>query len=210
MVSTDPVADALDELRRGAQALASRHPRLDPHIVERIAFESHEQLPRAAEASRVAQALAFADDRLEALERAGRGRGRVPGEPLRVLVESIRNDGISLMAAAYLDALGGGRVAARSAGLNPAAEALRTVVDVMAEDGVPIDGAYPKPVAEEIAHDADVVVAMLVEHPLDLVRGQRLETWDFDDPAGLGTDEVRRIRDRVRRRVVEFLETLPA
>ncbi|WP_404312910.1 hypothetical protein LG314_03460 [Agrococcus terreus] len=207
MVSTDPVADALDELRRGAQALAARHPDLDPQAVERIAFESHELLPRAAEASRVAQALAFADDRLDALERAG--RGGAPGEPLRVLVESIRNDGISLMAAAYLDALGGGRVSARSAGLNPAAEALRTVVDVMAEDGVPIDDAYPKPVAEEIAHDADVVVAMLVEHPLDLVRGQRLETWDFDDPAGLGTDEVRRIRDRVRRRVAEFLETLP-
>ncbi|GAA3604298.1 arsenate reductase ArsC [Agrococcus terreus] len=208
MASTDPVADALDELRRGAQALAARHPDLDPQVVERIAFESHERLPRAAEERRVEQALAFAADRLDAVARAG--RDRVPGEPLRVLVESIRNDGISLMAAAYLDALGGGRVAARSAGLNPAAEALRTVVDVMAEDGVPIDGAYPKPVAEEIAHDADVVVAMLVEHPLDLVRGQRLETWDFDDPAGLGTDEVRRIRDRVRRRVVEFLETLPA
>lgn len=208
MASTDPVAYALDELRRGAQALAARHPDLDPQVVERIAFESHERLPRAAEERRVEQALAFAADRLDAVARAG--RDRVPGEPLRVLVESIRNDGISLMAAAYLDALGGGRVAARSAGLNPAAEALRTVVDVMAEDGVPIDGAYPKPVAEEIAHDADVVVAMLVEHPLDLVRGQRLETWDFDDPAGLGTDEVRRIRDRVRRRVVEFLETLPA
>lgn len=195
-------------LRRGAQRLAQQHPALDPRLVERIVFESHATLARGA---RVRDhlpplALKFAADRLRALERSG---GRRAGEPLRVLVESIRNDGISQMAAAYLNTLGEGRVEALSAALNPAVDVLRTVSDVMEEDGVPLHDSFPKPVTDDLARAADVIVTMLIEHPFDLVEGQRVEAWDFDDPAGLSTDEVRRIRDRVRRRVMEFLDALP-
>lgn len=193
-------------LRGGAKELAARHPGLDAARIERIVFESHDALERAAEPARTARALALAADRVEALQAVA--APRAAGAPVRVLVESIRNDGISLMAAAYLNALSGGRVEARSGALNPAAEPLRTVVDVMAEDGVPIDAAYPKPATEDVAAAADVVVTMLVRHPFPLAREQRLEAWDFDDPAGLGTDEVRRIRDRVRRRAAEFLAQL--
>ena len=45
---------------------------------------------------------------------------------------------------------------------------------------------------------ADGVITMLVDHPFDTRAGQTIERWDFEDPAGLGTDEVRRIRDRMR------------
>ena len=126
-----------------------------------------------------------------------------------MLVESIRNDGISQMAAAYLNVLGEGRIAALSGALNPADQVLRTVGDVMAEDGVPLSDSFPKPVTDDLARAADVIITMLIEHPFDLVEGQRIEVWDFDDPAGLSTDEVRRIRDRVRRQVSAFVEALP-
>ena len=193
-------------LRRGAAHLAEIHPALDAMLVERIVFESHATLARGARIKTHLPTLAlkFAADRLQALERGDhRGEG-----PVRILVESIRNDGISQMAAAYLNALGDGRVQALSAAVNPADEVLRTVVDVMEEDGVPLSESYPKPVTDDVARAADVIVTMLIEHPFDLFEGQRLEAWDFDDPAGLGTDEVRRIRDRVRRRVQEFLDGL--
>ncbi|GEK81014.1 arsenate-mycothiol transferase ArsC [Agrococcus baldri] len=196
-------------LRRGAAHLAELHPRLDATLVERIVFESHATLARGARIRTHLPTLAlkFAADRLHALDR---GEGREAGAPLRILVESIRNDGISQMAAAYLNALGDGRVEALSAALSPADEVLRTVVDVMAEDGVPLTESYPKPVTDDVARAADVIVTMLIEHPFELAEDQRLESWDFDDPAGRGTDEVRRIRDRVRRRVQEFLDTLEA
>lgn len=193
-------------LRRGAAHLAELHPTIDARLVERIVFESHASLARGARIRTHLPTLAlkFAADRLQALERAERrGDG-----PVRVLVESIRNDGISQMAAGYLNALGDGRVEALSAAVNPADEVLRTVVDVMEEDGVPLAGSYPKPVTDDVARAADVIVTMLIQHPFDAVEGQRVEAWDFDDPAGLSTDEVRRIRDRVRRRVQEFLDAL--
>lgn len=209
MTETERGLDSPDAtLRRGAQHLAGQHPDLDPRLVERIVFESHATLARGARQRDHLPPLAlrFAADRLRALERTG---PRVPGEPLRVLVESIRNDGISQMAAAYLDALGDGRVEALSAALNPAVDVLRTVSDVMEEDGVPLTDSFPKPITDDLVRAADVIVTMLIEHPFDLVPGQRVEVWDFDDPAGLSTDEVRRIRDRVRRRVTEFLAALP-
>jgi arsenate reductase (thioredoxin) len=195
-------------LRRGAKQLARQHPNLDPRLVERVVFESHATLARGARVRNHLPPLAleFAADRLRAIERS---EGGAEGGPLRVLVESIRNDGISQMAAAYLNALGGGRVEALSAALNPAVDVLRTVSDVMEEDGVPLFGSFPKPVTDDLARAADVIITMLIEHPFDLVAGQRIEAWDFDDPAGLGTDEVRRIRDRVRRQVTEFLAALP-
>ncbi|MGM1028522.1 MAG: low molecular weight phosphatase family protein [Actinomycetota bacterium] len=194
-------------LRRGAQHLAELHPDLDPQLVERIVFESHATLARGARSRDHLPPLAlqFAADRLRALDRIG---ARAEGEPLRVLVESIRNDGISQMAAAFLNELGEGRVEALSAAVNPAIDVLRTVVDVMEEDGVPLTDSFPKPITDDLARAADVIVTMLIEHPFELVDGQRVEAWDFDDPAGLGTAEVRRIRDRVRRRVVDFLDTL--
>lgn len=196
-------------LRRGAEHLAELHPDLDARLVERIVFESHASLARGARIKTHLPTLAlkFAADRLQALER---GEARDDGGPVRVLVESIRNDGISQMAAAYLNALGDGRVEALSAAISPADEVLRSVADVMEEDGVPLAESYPKPVTDDVARAADVIVTMLIEHPFDLAPGQRIQSWDFQDPAGLGTDEVRRIRDRVRRRVQEFLDELPA
>lgn len=207
MTGTDH-ADAPEQvLRRGAAELASQHPALDERTVERIVFDSHASLAQASRphAHLPPLALRFAADRLRAIERGDR---RGDGGPLRILVESIRNDGISQMAAAYLNALGDGRVEALSAALNPAVDVLRIVADVMEEDGVPLVEQYPKPLTEDVARAADVIVTMLIRHPFDVLEGQRLETWDFDDPAGLGTDAVRRIRDRVRRRVQEFLDEL--
>lgn len=207
MIESNGLESPEAALRRGAEHLAEVHPDLDPRLIERIVFESHATLARGA---RIKQhlpplALKFAADRLIALKA---GEARPEGAPLRMLVESIRNDGISQMAAAYLNELGEGRVDALSAAINPADEVLRTVMDVMAEDGVPLTESYPKPVTDDVARAADVIVTMLIEHPFDLQPGQRLVAWDFDDPAGLSTDEVRRIRDRVRRQVTDFLESL--
>lgn len=210
MTERTDASDAPEQiLRRGARQLAGLHPGIDAHLVERIVFDSHATLARGARTTRDVpnRSLRFAADRLRALERC---TAREPGGPLRILVESIRNDGISQMAAGYLNALGDGRVEALSAALNPADEVLRTVADVMAEDGVPLTGSFPKPITDDVARAAGVIVTMLIEHPFALAAGQRVAAWDFDDPAGLGTDEVRRIRDRVRRRVQEFLDELDA
>jgi arsenate reductase len=37
--------------------------------------------------------------------------------------------------------------------------------------------------------------------------GKRYEDWELPDPAGLGIDEVRPIRDEIRRRVEGLLQS---
>ena len=198
-----------DTLRRGAVHLAEIHPDLDPGLIERIVFESHATLARGARIRTHLPPLAlkFAGDRLKAIKA---GEARPDDGPVRILVESIRNDGISQMAAAYLNALGQGRVEALSAALNPADEVLRAVRDVMDEDGVPVTESYPKPITDDVSSAADVIITMLIKHPFEPGPHQTVIDWPFQDPAGLGTDEVRRIRDRVRRQVQEYLASLPA
>ena len=112
-------------LRSGAKRLAALHPDLHPQLVERVVFESHATLARGARVRSHLPPLAlqFAGDRLQALDRRAT---HAEGAPMRVLVESIRNDGISQMAAAYLNVLGEGRIAALSGALNPADQVLRT------------------------------------------------------------------------------------
>ena len=41
-----------------------------------------------------------------------------------------------------------------------------------------------------------------------VVPGVRYEDWPLDDPAGLGVDAVRPIRDEIARRVRDLLERL--
>ena len=43
---------------------------------------------------------------------------------------------------------------------------------------------------------------------MPVVPGKRYEDWPLDDPAGLGVDAVRPIRDEIERRVHDLLERL--
>jgi protein-tyrosine-phosphatase len=60
---------------------------------------------------------------------------------------------------------------------------------------------YPKPIADEIVRDADVVVAMGGGDAYPAYPGRRYENWQMDDPAGQRIGEVRRIRDGMGARV---------
>ena len=44
--------------------------------------------------------------------------------------------------------------------------------------------------------------------PARLFPGKRYEDWELDDPAGLGVDAVRPIRDEIRRRVEILIGSL--
>ena len=82
------------------------------------------------------------------------------------------------------------------------------VVEALAERGISLTEAYPKPLTDSAVRAADVIITMLIDHPFELQPEQQVLSWDFDDPAGLSTDEVRRIRDRVRRQVQQYLDAL--
>ena len=115
-----------------------------------------------------------------------------------VLFVCVQNAGRSQMAQALWE-LGGG--SARSAGSEPAAAVHPEVVEAMRELDVDLSGRTPRGVDRSDVEWADVVVTMGCGDACPYIPGKRYVDWDLDDPAGKSLDEVRAIRDEIRRRV---------
>ena len=148
----------------------------------------------------------FARERLKALAQS---TGALVKEQPEVLFVCVQNAGRSQLAAALVSLRSQGRVHVRSAGSSPAADVDQAVVEAMAELGVDIEDAFPKPLTDEVVRAADVVITMGCGDACPIYPGKRYEDWELDDPAGRSLDAVRRIRDdidgRVQRLVGELL-----
>ncbi len=128
-----------------------------------------------------------------------------------VLFVCVHNAGRSQMAAGYLSHLAGDRVDVLSAGSEPKDEINPVAVAAMAEEGIDIANNVPKILTTEAVKDSDVVITMGCGDTCPIFPGKRYEDWELDDPAGQGIDEVRPIRDDIKRRVEALLaELLPA
>lgn len=125
-----------------------------------------------------------------------------------VLFVCVHNAGRSQMAAGYLRALGGDSVRVLSAGSAPGGAVNPAAVQVMAEEGIDISTAIPTLLTTDAVGDSDVVITMGCGDACPIFPGKRYEDWVLDDPAGQGTDAVRRIRDEIRGRVITLLEEL--
>jgi len=126
----------------------------------------------------------------------------------QVLFLCVHNAGRSQMAAALLDHRGGGRVAVRSAGSEPADRLNPAVVAVMDEIGLDLSHAVPTAVEDEVVRESDVVVTMGCGDACPFYPGKRYVDWDLPDPSGKSVDEVRPIRDEIDRRVRDLLAEL--
>ena len=125
-----------------------------------------------------------------------------------VLFLCVHNAGRSQMAAGWMQHLAGDRVDVYSGGSEPASEVNPVAVEAMAEVGIDIATEFPKPWTDEIVRAADVVVTMGCGDACPVFPGKRYEDWKLDDPAGLGVDAVRPIRDEIRRRVEHLIASL--
>ncbi|PMB98919.1 arsenate reductase ArsC [Brevibacterium luteolum] len=125
-----------------------------------------------------------------------------------VLFVCVHNAGRSQMAAGYLAALSGGRIEVRSAGSEPAEQLNPAAVEAMREDGVDITAASPRILTPEAVEASDVVVTMGCGDTCPIFPGKRYEDWQLADPAGLGVEAVRPIRDEIKRRVEALITEL--
>jgi len=112
------------------------------------------------------------------------------------------------MAAAWALELAGDRIDVTSGGSDPGATVNPTAVAAMAEVGIDVSNAQPARWTDDIVAAADVVVTMGCGDECPLFPGVRYEDWDLQDPAGLALEDVRPIRDDIRRRVEALLESL--
>jgi protein-tyrosine-phosphatase len=125
-----------------------------------------------------------------------------------VLFLCVHNAGRSQMALGWFAQLAGDRAVAWSGGSEPAAEVNAAAVAAMAEIGIDISGQHPKRWTDDIVQAADVVVTMGCGDECPFYPGRRYEDWELDDPAGMGVEGVRPIRDEIGRRVRELLGSL--
>ncbi|MCW1824448.1 phosphotyrosine protein phosphatase [Mycobacterium senegalense] len=112
------------------------------------------------------------------------------------------------MAMGYFAHLAGDRASVFSGGSEPAAQVNPAAVAAMAEVGIDIAHARPRRWTDAIVEAADVVVSMGCGDTCPYFPGKRYENWDLADPAGLGVDAVRPIRDDIERRVRVLLAEL--
>ncbi|WP_127129971.1 arsenate reductase ArsC [Georgenia sp. SYP-B2076] len=178
-------------------------------MVERYVFESYAALARTARVSAMLPALAqkFATDRLTALAQS---EGALPHAVPEVLFVCVENAGRSQMAAALLNRRAEGRVHARSAGASPIERVYPRAAEAMAELGVDMADAYPKPLTDDVVRAADVVITMSCPDACPVYAGKRYEDWELDDASEDTIEEARRIRNELDARVDKLLGQLPA
>ncbi|MCB9374194.1 MAG: arsenate reductase ArsC [Microthrixaceae bacterium] len=180
---------------------------LGAETVERFVVDSLERLLPKATVATYLPVLAekFAKERLRALLRLEGGTATAPPG---VLFLCVHNAGRSQMAAGWLRHLAGDRVDVWSGGSDPTSQVNPAAVEAMAEVGIDIAQEFPKPWTDEVVRAADVVVTMGCGDACPLYPGTRYEDWELDDPAELGLDGVRAVRDEIEARVLALMASL--
>ncbi len=125
----------------------------------------------------------------------------------KVLFVCVENAGRSQIAEAFARHHGKGIVEAQSAGTMPGIQVNPTVFAVMKEKGIDLSKNRPKMLDPNMIEQADAVITMgcsVAEYcPAPMLK--KTVDWGLEDPRGRPIEDVRRIRDEIERRVLQFL-----
>jgi len=125
----------------------------------------------------------------------------------RVIFACVHNAGRSQMAAAFFaEAADPTRAEAISAGTQPGDRVHPVVVDVMREVGIDLGANRPRKLTDTLARGASLLITMGCGDECPYVPGLQRDDWPLDDPKGRPVEEVRRIRDDIRRRVAALVD----
>jgi arsenate reductase (thioredoxin) len=127
-----------------------------------------------------------------------------------VLFVCVHNAGRSQMAAGYLRHLAGDRVRVLSAGTEPKEHINPSAIEAMAEEGIDIANNTPQVLTTESVKESDYVITMGCGDACPFFPGKTYLDWPLDDPAGLGVDGVRPIRDEIRSKVEALIAEIDA
>jgi arsenate reductase len=125
-----------------------------------------------------------------------------------VLFLCTHNAGRSLAARVLLAHYAEGRIDVRSAGTEPADELNPSVVALLRERGLDPGQEFPKPLSDQVARAADLIITMGCGDSCPVYPGQRYLDWALEDPVGKSIEEVRPIIDEIDRRTQSLLVEL--
>jgi arsenate reductase len=125
-----------------------------------------------------------------------------------VLFVCVANSGRSVMAEQLLEHLAGDRHQARSAGSEPGVAPHPQVVEALREIGIDASDHVPRKLDAEALTWADVAVSTCSEEVCPVTPGVRRLSWELPDPKNLPLEQVRPIRDEIKRLVGKLVDEL--
>jgi arsenate reductase len=102
----------------------------------------------------------------------------------------------------------GGRHQARSAGSEPGAAPHPQVVEALREIGIDAGDHVPRKLDAEALEWADIAVSTCSEEVCPVTPGVRRINWHLPDPKNLALEQVRPIRDDIKRLVDALVDEL--
>ena len=194
----DRVADRLDDSFTGV---------FSKETIRRYVNESYQLLAENATVTVHLPSLTerFTKDRLRALAQS---ESKIEKEKPAILFVCVHNAGRSQMAAALATKLSNGAVEVRSAGSAPSDSIPQNVHDAMSDIGLSLEGAFPKPLTDEVVRAADVVITMGCGDACPIYPGKRYEDWSLTDPSELDINGVREVRDEISNRITNLLKEM--
>ena len=129
----------------------------------------------------------------------------------RVLFVCVHNSGRSQMACAFTNHFSRGDVTAECSGTIPGDSVNPRVVEVMKEEGLDLSPNIPSVITQLQVDKADVVITMgcsVEDCPINDFQVD--QDWQLDDPHTLPIEDVQRVRDEIKSRVMGLLQNLNA
>ena len=126
-----------------------------------------------------------------------------------VLFVCVHNSGRSQMAEAYFNKIASGKAQAISAGTQPADNVNPVVVEAMKEVGIDISNNKPRALTMDMIEKADRMITMGCGAnaggfcPAGFIE---TEDWALDDPYNKSIEQVRKIRDEIKKRVIVLID----
>ncbi len=126
----------------------------------------------------------------------------------KIIFACVHNAGRSQMAAAFFNQFADPTKAmALSAGTRPGPQVHPEVRGAMQEVAIDLSSARPQLLTAALARDATMLITMGCEEECPHVPGVERDDWALPDPKGRPIEEVRAIRDDIRRRVAALVRS---
>ena len=125
-----------------------------------------------------------------------------------VLFVCVANSGRSVRAERLFREAADGRHEARSAGSDPGSAPHPQVVEALRELDIDASDHVPRKLDAEALAWADLAVSTCSEEVCPVTPGVRRISWELPDPKNLPLEQVRPIRDEIKRRVAALVAEL--
>lgn len=125
-----------------------------------------------------------------------------------VLFVCVENSFRSQIAEAYFNRYAPEGWKADSAGIRPALKIHPKAVRLMCEEGIDISQKKPKILTKELQEKAELTVIVCDGSACPLVHVKKVEEWGIPDPAYMSLEEARKVRDDIKRRVLNLIDKI--